>query len=164
MEHKQALKLFHTVCHNHGITNDEKQVIYSSYDVCSSKDMASFDLQKAAHNISSDAQLWRMRVLGSIGGYLNRNKIEGNLTMIKAIACRAAKADDFNRIPVRELRKLYNLFLKKAKSEEENRQNAIGKKPAPIAIGASSQQPVASSQKPEANNDNNDNNINYDNN
>ena len=113
MEQKQAIILFHTVCANYGITDDQKQAIYSSYGVDSSKKMAASELQQAANSISQESQLWRTRVMGAIGGYLKRTNQTGNSALIKAIACRAAKTDDFNKIKIAELRRIYNLFLKK---------------------------------------------------
>jgi hypothetical protein len=50
----------------------------------------------------------RKRVIAVIGAWLrNRNKI-GSIALIKAIACRAAKTDRFNDIPLYKLRALYS--------------------------------------------------------
>lgn len=43
---------------------------------------------------------------------------ESNATVIKAIACRAAKKADFNKIPLERLRNLVYLFNNKVKDHD----------------------------------------------
>ena len=57
----------------------------------------------------------RKRVIAAIGAWLrSRNKTE-NIAVIKAIACRAAKVNDFNAIPIGKLRALYEEWCNKNK-------------------------------------------------
>jgi len=51
--------------------------------------------------------------MASIGGWLRLIGREQNAQVIKAIACRAAKHDNYNDIPVDRLRNLYYSFLNK---------------------------------------------------
>jgi hypothetical protein len=65
----------------------------------------------------------RKRVIAAIGAWLReRNKTE-SIGLIKAIACRAAKADDFNAIPANKLRALYEEWCNKRKVSVET--NAV---------------------------------------
>ncbi len=55
----------------------------------------------------------RKRVIAVIGAWLrSRNKPE-NIMAIKAIACRAARADNFNEIPLGKLRAIYEEWKNK---------------------------------------------------
>lgn len=107
------IRIFHTVATRQGLTPDDKQAIYASYGVTSSKQLNRRQLQTIIASIEGDAHKWRRRLMAAIGNWLDENKIEGNSHKIKAIACRAAKADKFNNIPVPKLRKLYNQFISK---------------------------------------------------
>ncbi len=57
---------------------------------------------------SEDA--WRKRLLASIYGFLKKMNKKGNEDLVKGIACRAGKVDDFNKIPKQRLVSLYNMF------------------------------------------------------
>lgn len=67
----------------------------------------------------ANADLWRKRVMGSIGGWLRlkaeAGEIDDEAAVIKAIACRAAGCTDFNKIPLSKLRAVYYEFLEKQK-------------------------------------------------
>lgn len=56
---------------------------------------------------------WRKRVFASIGAWLRMRNIEDNTVLIKSIACRAAKENDFNKIPLGKLRAIYAEFCNK---------------------------------------------------
>ena len=59
------------------------------------------------------SDVWRKRLIAAIGGYLSlKGETNPGLDRIKAVACRAAKKDDFNRITAAQLRSLYNSFVK----------------------------------------------------
>lgn len=58
------------------------------------------------------SDVWRKRLIAAIGGYLSLKGERADIDRIKAVACRAAKKDDFNRITVPQLRSLYNAFCK----------------------------------------------------
>ena len=64
-------------------------------------------LQKAD---KANPDIWRKRVMASI--YNNKKKMnkEASPEIVKGIACRAAKAKDFNKIPVQRLVSLYAAF------------------------------------------------------
>ena len=62
---------------------------------------------------------WRKRVMAAIVGWLkSRNRTE-NAAVIKAIACRAAGKDDFNKIPLNRLRAIYGEWCGKNKVSVE---------------------------------------------
>jgi hypothetical protein len=69
---------------------------------------------------SKDAvgDIWRKRVMGSIGAWLRSTSTEvgDEAKAIKGIACKAAGGiTDFNKIPVNKLRAIYYEFLEKQK-------------------------------------------------
>jgi hypothetical protein len=61
----------------------------------------------------------RKRVIAVIGAWLRSRGMTEGIARIKGIACRAAKVDDFNKIPLNKLRALYEEWRnKKAVSVE----------------------------------------------
>jgi hypothetical protein len=66
----------------------------------------------------------RKRVIAAIGAWLRGRNMDESMGMIKGIACRAAKAERFNDIPLSKLRALY---------EEWRNKNKIGVEVASIA-------------------------------
>ena len=46
----------------------------------------------------------RKQTIAAIGQWLRQRGIEQNINLIKGIACRAAKAEDFNKIPLSKLK------------------------------------------------------------
>lgn len=58
------------------------------------------------------SDVWRKRLIAAIGGYLSLKGERADIDRIKAVACRAAKKTDFNRIGASQLRSLYNAFCK----------------------------------------------------
>lgn len=69
--------------------------------------------KKKAPTDTSD--VWRKRLIAAIGGYLSLKDERADIDRIKAVACRAAGKDDFNRIGMAQLRSLYNAFVKQQK-------------------------------------------------
>jgi hypothetical protein len=61
----------------------------------------------------------RKRVIAAIGAWLRERGKTENIGIIKAIACRAAKANDFNAIPAGKLRALYEEWRNKRKVSVE---------------------------------------------
>ncbi|MDR2814653.1 MAG: hypothetical protein LBB79_08400 [Prevotellaceae bacterium] len=57
----------------------------------------------------------RKRLIACIGGYLTAMGRNGNIELIKALACRASGHGKFNDIPPDRLKSLYNAFLKRQK-------------------------------------------------
>ena len=63
----------------------------------------------------ADLDLWRKRLMAAVAGYLTLCGESYSANYIKAVACRAAKKDDFNHIGLSQLRSLYNAFTKQQK-------------------------------------------------
>lgn len=124
--HRDVLKKFHTLCTVLGLSTEEKTAIIESYGVDSSRDIDTHDLIDICGKLSkqaSDAKFkevdkLRKRVMAAIGAYLKMAGRESNATIIKAIACRATKYDDFNKIPKERLRNLVALFNNKVRDGE----------------------------------------------
>lgn len=112
----QLLKKFHTVCSVNGIRKEDKEVMVASYGVESSRDLNEFQLIQLIEALEKEPDMWRKRVLASVGAWLRQINKQDNADIIKAIACRATKTSNFNSIPVSRLRDLYYEFSKKAKT------------------------------------------------
>lgn len=124
--HRQLLKKFHTLCSVLGMTADEKQSLIEAYGVESSRDIDTHDLvdicaklsKQAGNQKQQDYDRQRKQCMAAIGSWLKMCGRECNATIIKAIACRAAKKDDFNKIPLERLRNLVYLFNNKVKDHD----------------------------------------------
>ena len=121
-QQKFLVKKFHILLGKAGIDEDGKRTMLASYDVESSRELDARDLLDLCHKLelmtserARQEDMWRKRLMAAIGGYLRAMCQEQNAARIKAIACRAADADDFNRIPLERLRSLYHAFTNKAK-------------------------------------------------
>jgi hypothetical protein len=72
-------------------------------------------------NKDKTGDIWRKRVMASIGGWLNmtspEQEAQNRAALIKGIACKSAGGGikDFNKIPVSKLRAIYYEFLEKQK-------------------------------------------------
>lgn len=124
---KKLLKRFHTLLRAAGIDSDGKAVILSQYGVESSAQLSVYDLLEIINNIETRCNVnyqmqdkWRKRVLAIISSYLKlmKSKKARDIEYIKTIAVRAAKAEDFNRIPADKLKSLYNAFRQRIKDYE----------------------------------------------
>lgn len=62
----------------------------------------------------------RKRLIAAIGAYLRENKQNENIDTIKAVACRAAKVERFNKITLVDLRSLSATFLAKTKTLKQD--------------------------------------------
>lgn len=122
-EKNRLLKRFHTLLgKTGGNTKAKKEAILESFGVESSKDLDAHELleicnalDKALKPKLAKSDKLRKRLIAAIAGYLKAMNRESNIKIIKAIACRAAEVDDFNKIPPERLRSLYNAFTKKQK-------------------------------------------------
>ena len=117
------LRKYHALLRKAGVSNDENMVLLASYGVESGKDMSVYELVELCHKLdmrtnksAEEANKWRKRVMGAIGGYLRAMGKEGNSREIIAIACRASRYDNFNAIPVDQLRSVYNAFKNRTKA------------------------------------------------
>lgn len=124
--HKGLLKKFHTLCSVLGMTTDEKYAIVYAYGVESSRDLDTHDLVNICGRLSSrandgrNAEMERLRrqCMASIGQWLRVSGRESNASVIKGIACRATRHDEFNKIPKERLRNLVYLFNNKVKDRD----------------------------------------------
>lgn len=124
--HRQLLKKFHTLCSVLGMTADEKQSLIEAYGVESSRDIDTHDLvdicaklsKQAGNQKQQDYDKLRKQCMAAISSWLKMCGRECNATIIKAIASRAAKKDDFNKIPLERLRNLVYLFNNKVKDHD----------------------------------------------
>lgn len=121
----RLLKKFHTLCGVAGVNAEGKSIILESYGVTSSRDLNTYELlelcdklEKQANPTLAELDTWRKRVIAAVDGYLRAMGQMPNITLIKAVACRAAQCSDFNRIPKERLTSIYNAF-KHRKSDLE---------------------------------------------
>lgn len=108
MEKQKLIKVFYTVCDSAGM--DGKSIIAQKFAAVSAKQLDNKQLEIAIAYVGEQSHLWRRRVMAAIGAYLRKNNKTSDATIIKAIACRAAKTTNFNRIKLDELQRLYNQF------------------------------------------------------
>ena len=124
--HRGLLKKYHTLCTVLGLDADAKRAILSSWGVESSRDIDTHDLvdicgklsKQAGGNKQQDYDKLRKQCMAAIGSWLKMCGRESNATIIKAIACRATKKTDFNKIPLERLRNLVHLFNNKVKDHD----------------------------------------------
>lgn len=116
--HNKLLRQYHAMCRILGITPDERRAIASSYGVDSSRELTNQQLVELIARLQGDAHRWRRRVMAVIGAYLRRINRSESAETIKAIACRAAGYESFNRIPVSRLREVYYEFLRRNQTAE----------------------------------------------
>ena len=117
------LRKFHTLLGRAGVNADEKEAMLFAYGVESSKELTVYELTEIcgkldlrANPAANTADQWRKRLIAAVNGYLRAmGKPGGNIAEIKAVACRAAQTDNFNRIPVERLKSLYNAFKNREK-------------------------------------------------
>lgn len=120
--HKQLIKQLHTLLSRQPDPKEAKETILLSYNVSSSKYLTIDQLKQVCNSLMhksdpamAEMDVWRKRLIASIGGWLRAmNKVD-NITLIKGVACRASGKKAFNRIPKEQLRSLYNTFLNKAR-------------------------------------------------
>ena len=120
-EQKRLIKKFYTLLGKASIDNYGKEAILSSYGVESTKDLSVGQLIEVCDAIDTtfinpkcgELDRYRKRLIAAIGGYLKLMSVSGGISKITAIACRAARKDDFNDIPLEQLRSLYAAFNKK---------------------------------------------------
>lgn len=117
------VKKFHILLGKAGVDNEGKLSMLASYGVQSSKDLNVYELTELCGKLDlmvnpvlKEADVWRKRVIAAIGKYLETiGRDRNDLAVIMAIACRAAKAEDFNHIPLDRLRSIYNAFNQRVK-------------------------------------------------
>ena len=123
---RQLLKRFHMLLNRARIDDDGKREILASYGVEHSSEMDCAGLADVCSKLAvamtpraSEADRWRKRVMAAVFGYCQAMDYEADVNRVKAIACRAAGATNFNRIPLERLRSLYNAFMQRVKDIEK---------------------------------------------
>ncbi len=118
----QLIKKFHTLLGKVNLDNYAKEGILAGYKVEHTNELtvkqlldACSMLDKMANPQAAELDKGRKRLMGAIGGYFNAMGITSNSAIIKSTACRAAKRERFNDIPIEQLRSLYSAFSKKQK-------------------------------------------------
>lgn len=122
-QQKWLLKKLHTLCARLKMDADMKLALISGYGVESSKDLTNAELLELCDHLNEilnpeEAKTDRMRkrVIASIGGWLRMiGKGNEGIDYIRNVACRAAKVDNFNKIPLERLTTIYNMFKRKQK-------------------------------------------------
>lgn len=115
------LRKYHALLRRGGVNNDERLALLSAYGVESAKELNVYELTELCGKLdmafnpkASDADRWRKRLIAAIDQYLRAmGHRGGNLPEIKAVACRAAQAENFNRIGTDRLKSLYNAFKRR---------------------------------------------------
>ena len=119
----RLIKKFHTLLGQAGINNEGKLAMLAAYGVETSKDLNVYELTELCGRLDGmvnpahrELDVWRKRLIGAIGKYLIAMGSDAqDMARIQAIACRAAKAEAFNRIPKDRLISLYNAFNKRTR-------------------------------------------------
>lgn len=121
-QQKWLLRQFHTLCSRLRLSIEEKTAIIEGCGVESSAEIPHDMLLMICRELEMrlDAGALRMdrlrkQAIAAIGGWLRQQGKPENIATIKAIACRATKYDNFNRIPAERLRNVYSTFLNKQK-------------------------------------------------
>jgi len=119
-QHTGLVRKFHTLLGKYRIDNDTKLSILLQYNVTGSTYLSAGQLievcgrlEQANNPALREQDVWRKRLMGAIGGWLRSMNRFDDAHIIKGIACRAAKREYFNDIPVEQLRSLYSAFKKK---------------------------------------------------
>ena len=116
------IKRFHTLLGKLSMSNEQKLEILAQYGVESSKDLNTYELLELCNKLDKqtnpklqELDRSRKRLIASISAWRREMGLPSNINEIKAIACRASEADDFNKISIERLKSLYYAFNKKVK-------------------------------------------------
>lgn len=116
------IKKFHTLLSKGRIGNEQKLDMLSGYGVQSSKDLTVYELTELCGKLDlminpelQESDKLRKRLIAAIGAYRAAMGASAGIDEIRGIACRAAQAENFNRISDDRLRSLYNAFNKMKK-------------------------------------------------
>lgn len=119
----QLIRKYHTLAGKIGMSDDDKRaMLHQAYGVTSSTELRMAELQQVCVSLEhiANPKLEKMdkarkRLIAAIFAWRKALHMPTNIAEVKAIACRAAKKDYFNQIPLEALRSLYYAFLKKTK-------------------------------------------------
>lgn len=118
-QEKSMRRTYHALAHRLGMTEDERhQMLIDNYGVESSADLDAHQLTDLIYTLDrlvnpSNADVWRKRLIAAVCEYLRLMKRDESVYTARRIACRAARADNFNSIPNDRLKSLYNAFKKR---------------------------------------------------
>ena len=112
---KALLRAFHAACGAAGMTLDDKKTLVASYGVDSSTMLSDEQLREAIRLVSGvdEGGKWRKRVIRVVDAYLRGTGHTAGVQAAKAVACRAAGYECFNKIPTARLQNIYYAFLNK---------------------------------------------------
>lgn len=150
--HRGLVKKFHTLCTLLHLSPSEKAAIVASFGVESSRDIDTHDLVDLVARLSSqyeqkdDLSRLRRRTMAAIGDFLKASGRESNADLIKAIACRASRYSDFNRIPKHRLQSITAAF-NHAAADFRAAQNATAEAMVMRIIDNNRHQPLADSHR-----------------
>lgn len=128
---KTLIKRFHTLLSKYKISNDAKTGLLAGFGVDSSTKLDIQQLaelcdaiENMANKEAKEMDIARKRVIAAIFGWRqSMGAINDNMSLVKAIACRAAEIPEgydlnirFNAIPKDKLNSLYNSFLHQKKN------------------------------------------------
>lgn len=111
-----------------GLDREAWEDFLRPWGVTSSKDLAASDLadvRRRLHQITdSDTrrqadyqrEKWAKRVYGVIGEWLAHAGYRHDSEAIRTVACRAARVDNFNAIPLSKLRQIYGSWTAKVRT------------------------------------------------
>lgn len=120
-----TLKQLMTILSIQKISDDERAQLVCSWTkgrTTSARELTPSELGEIVKKLQeSDRETddaWRKRVMAAIFGFLNKMNKDATPELVKGIACRAAKTNDFNKIPKHRLVSLYNTFINMQKDLE----------------------------------------------
>lgn len=112
-----TLKQLMTILSMNKVSDEDRaNMVYSwtSGRTTSARELRPEELQSIVNKLqgseNTSPDIWRKRLIAAIYGFLNKMNKEASPELVKAIACRAANVDDFNKIPTQRLVSLYSAF------------------------------------------------------
>ena len=115
-----TIKALMTSLSKQGLQEQRGEIIYNFTNgrTSSAKELTAveinelyYELNKRASAKSQELDKKRKRLIAAIFGVFEKMNKKPSIEYVKGIACRAAKEDDFNKIPAERLTSLYNAFL-----------------------------------------------------
>jgi len=112
-----TLKQLMTILSMQKVTDDERAQLICGWTkgrTTSARELTQFEMDDIVAKLlaaeSQNENEWRKRLMASIYGFLRLMNKKASPELVKGIACRAAKVDNFNKIPKQRLITLYATF------------------------------------------------------
>lgn len=112
-----TLKQLMTILSIQKVSDDDRAQLVCSWTkgrTTSARELRPEEMQDIVDKLQNADQnnpdVWRKRVMAAIYGFLSKMNKEATPELVKGIACRAAKVQDFNKIPTQRLVSLYTAF------------------------------------------------------